>query len=1198
MKKRFKFPLYFVSFLLFVCLLFWGLATQTKLVENQVNRALRVFVQSKYSLKVNVGDIRGAFWRELVVTGITVDYVDQTSGYRVADIPYIKVNYRLANLWRKKWILDSLTIDHPRFAIRKTEEGKLPVALPQPERKVISKTGLFDFKIGNLKIEDGSLEYLSKGKQSAVDSLSLEVSLSKDAEGVKLNVYRGGLEYEEKDFVLTSLEGFAWLKKDTLYIEGLRIETEDSDVEISGNVGNLKEPEFFFTVKARPVDLGNIKKLAGVRMGGVLDLDATCEGNLKGFRGKATLNGLFFDRRFEPIRATYSYQNRKLTFSSVSGRAFGSPVSGKGTFDFSIAPEEYGFQGKVQNLDLNNIAFGSIVTDLSGEIHMQGRSTSEEELFMQIDVNLQEGKIEQYSFNQAEGVMDVTSDSVAFHPGFQFRYKNTGIALTGKLEYDGEIDLDAWVDFSDLTDFREQIFIEEMRGRGRAFVHFGGKTEDFNLKGEFTSDSCYAYELFSSDARIELDIINFLSSQRGQVDVLFLNGEAWGVGYDSLVSRLEVDDTWIKIDTARLESQYLALNFWGELDVSGVPQTLLIYEILLDYRGNVLKSTSPTVVNIDTQDVRITKCIISGETGKIDISGTIDYQENMDISLEVSGLDVAPWAALLTSEPIEGKLSAQTALRGNFDRPQIGLNGEVEQLKFRDMDLGELRTDISYRDRKIEIRDLAVTDPDWRYTLKGFLPLDLSFTSVEERILEEPQRLNVSANGKRLELIKLFIPEIEYLTGDFTGDLEISGSLLHPRFDGQMTVKEGTLKLVELADPVEDLLVEMSMEDENLILDNLSGLVESGRGHEGGAFTKVWRALSPGEKIKGEITGYGTIDLKDIQSIEYSLYFSGDRIPVDYEYADLTAIADVIAQISGSSPPLISAEIYLSELFYREPFAGSGSGTFVTPTHQEADLWDWNLDVSVANNCWIHNDDVNLEFSGDVRVLRESGDLRILGDMETIRGKYFLYGTKFKIEKGLFFFDNIERIDPRIDFLVSTRMRGESPESSVGSPLMGTGTDNEMKLTITGTFSEPEVEPPSGSPYSREDVLYLLALQRDLDEVEAMRAESFFQERVIESLGGAYSSRFLESIAGPTLGVETFEIVPPLWGKEFHLRDTQITIGKYISDKVYLRYSRRLSQSIGQEAGVEYRLNKNLFLEGRKDKDGLYRLGLNLNWEY
>jgi translocation and assembly module TamB len=769
--------------------------------------------------------------------------------------------------------------------------------------------------------------------------------------------------------------------------------------------------------------------------------------------------------------------------------------------------------------------------------------------------------------------------------------------LTGGLEYDGEIDIDAWVDFGDLTDFWEQVFIKEMRGRGRAFVHFGGKTEDFNLKGEFTSDSCYAYQLFSSDARIELDIVNFLTKQKGQVEVRFLNGEAWGVRYDSLASRLRIDDEWIEIDTARLESQYLALNFWGGLDISKVPETLLLYEILLDYRGNLLISSSPTVVNIDTQEVRVTKCILSGETGKIDVSGIVDYEENMDLSLQVAGLDVAPWAALLTSEPVEGKLSAQTILQGNFERPKIELNGEIERLKFRGMDLGDLKTDISYRDREVKIRDLAVTDPDWRYTLEGSLPLDLSFTSVEERILEEPQDLNFSAKGKRLELIKLFIPEIEYLRGDFAGDLEVAGNLLHPRFDGHMTIKEGSLKFVELADPVEDLLVEMRMEDENLILDSISGFVESGRGREGGPFTQVWRALSPGEKIKGEVGGYGTINLENIKSIEYGLYFSGDRVPIDYEYADISALADLTVEISGKSPPLISSEILFSELFYREPFTSSGSGAFGNAGHQEADLWDWNLDVSVANNCWIINDDVNLEFSGDVRVLREGGELRILGDMETIRGKYFLYGTKFKIDKGSFFFDNVERIDPTIDFLVSTRLWEAGSGSSGGGSLLGTGSSNEIKLAITGTLSGPEVEPVPGSPYSRDDILELLAFQQGMGSMDSVGVGSLFQERVIKNLGGAYSSRFLESIAGRTLGVETFEIVPT-WSEKFRLTDAQITIGKYISDKVYLRYTRRLSQSSGQETGVEYRLNKNLFLEGRKDKAGLYHLGLNLNWEY
>ncbi len=1197
MKKRFKFPLYFFSFLLFVCLTFWVLFTQTRLLENQVNRLLRVFVQSRYSLKVQVGDINGSFWKELIVKDVTVDFVQEGTEYRMAEIPYLKVNYKLSNLWRKKWILDSLTIDHPRFTIMKTEDGKLLVALPRTERKVISKTGLFDFKIGDLKIKDGTFEYSSPEKQSIIDSLNLELSLSKDEEGIKLNILRGELKYLQKDFLLKNLEGFFWVKKDSLFIETLKVKTKDSDVEISGNVGNLGEPQFSLSVKAKPVNLEDIKKLTGVGLEGILNVEGTCEGNLKRFGGRATLNGLFFGRRFEQVKTKYSYQNKKFTFSSISGKAFGSPLNGRGMFNFRKIPEEYEFEGQVKNLDLNNIVFGSLQTDFSGDIHMQGRSTSERELFMQMEVDLQKGRIEQYSFSGAKGIMDITTTEVLFHPQFLLRYKNTGVALTGELQYGGEIDIDAWVKFGDLRDFWNQIFLKEMRGRGRAFVKISGKTEDFDVEGNFTSDSCYVYQLFSSDARVDLKIANFLTKQKGQVDVHFLDGEAWGVDYDSLISRIKIDDQLFKIDSARLENPYLRLEAWGELDVSQTPQTLLIYQMILDYRGNRLETLSPTVVNIDTHKVRITKFVLSGKTGEIDVSGDIDYEERMDLSLKVSGLDVAPWAGLLSSEPIEGKLSLEAFLKGDFSSPQIDLKGEIQQLEFKDMQLGHLKTDLSYKEKKLKVKNLTVSDIDWEYTLSGFLPLDLSFASVKQRVLEEPQSFRFLAKGKRLELIKLFIPEIEYLKGDFEGNLKISGSLLHPLFDGKMTLKDGSLKFVQLTDPVEELMVEVRMKNENLILDKVSGFMEHGRAKEDNLFKKMWKILSPGKKIKGEVSGFGTINLKDIHNVNYDLYFSGDKIPINYEYADLSAIADLSLEIGGKSPPLVTAQIFFTELFYREPFSTSGSGNSLTSSHKEGDLWDWNLDISMANNCWIINDDVNLEFKGDVLVLREAGELKILGNMETIRGKYFLYGTKFKIEKGSFFFDNVERIDPTIDFLVSTRLWGGSSGSSGGGSLLSTGSTNEIKLAIRGTLSEPKVEPAPGSPYFKEDIIELLAFQRGSASVDSVGMGSLFQERVIKSLGGAYSSRFLESIAGQTLGVETFEIVPT-WSEKFRLTDAQITIGKYISDKVYLRYSRRLSQSSGQETGVEYRLDKHLLLEGRKDKLGLFHLGLNLNWEY
>lgn len=1197
MKKRLKFPLYFFSFLLFICLVFWVVLTQTGLLESQVNRLLGVLVQSRYSLKVQVGEVSGLFWKELIVTDITVDFIRGDTTYRVAEIPRLKLNYRLANLWRKRWIIDSLVVDRPRFVLIKTEEGRLLVIIPGAKRKTISKTGLFDFKVGDLKIQEATFEFLSPEKQSTIDKLDLELSLSKDGQGIRLNVFRGELAYLQKDFTVKHVSGFFWLKKDTLSVQAFRVKTPDSYVEVSGNVINLPSPEFSLSARAKPVNLEDVAKLTGVGLEGVLDLEGTCEGNLQKFRGKATLDGLFFGRRFERLKTAYTYQNSKFIFSSVSGRVFGSPINGKGMFDFSGVPEEYEFDGHLKDLDLKKIVFGSLETDFSGHIRMRGRSTSAREMFMQAEVDLEDGRIEEYTFSAAKGIIDVTAKAVTFHPRFRVRYKHTDIALTGDLEYEGEMDIDAWVSFKDLRDFWDQIFIKEMSGSGRAFVNFSGKTEDFNVKGEFESDSCYVYELFSSNAEIEMDIANFLGRRNGQVDIYFFDGEAWGVEYDSLISRLKIDDQLIKIDSVRLASEHLVMNSWGELDISQTPEKLLIYEILLDYRGNRLASRSPTVVDIDTEKVQITKCVMFADTGEIDFSGDIDYEQRMDLDVEVSGFDVAPWAGLLSSEPVEGNLSLVASLGGDFYNPQVDVKGDVQRLKFKGMDLGDLNADLHYDARRLEVKNLVVTDTDWKYTLKGFLPLDLALVSVEQRILEEPQNFRFYANGKRMELIKLFIPDIEYLTGNFQGNLDISGSLLHPQFDGELTLTEGSLKFIQLADPVDQLSVEMRMKNENLILDRVSGFMEGAAAEEDHPLKRIWKVFSPREKVKGEVTGFGTVNLKDIQNISYDLHFSGDRIPISYEYADLSGLVDVSAEITGQSPPLVTAQILLDELFYRESFSGSGSPSSLTSGYKPEDLWDWNLDVSAANNCWIINDDVNLEFHGDVLVLREGRELGILGDLEIIRGKYFLYGTTFKIEKGSFFFENVERIDPTVDFLVSTRLWGGSSASPATGSLLGTGSDNEIRLAIKGTLSEPQVEPAPGSPYSREDVLELLAFQQGFASVDSVGMGSLFQERVIKSLGGAYSSRFLATIAGRTLGVETFEIVPT-WSEKLRLTDAQITVGKYISDKVYLRYTRRLSQSSGQETGVEYRLNKHLFLEGRKDKLGLFHLGLNLNWEY
>jgi autotransporter translocation and assembly factor TamB len=1198
MKKRFKIPLYLLSFLLLACLIFWGLITQTKLLEHQVNRLLRVFVQNRYSVKVEVGDISGPFWRELEIKDITVDVVKEGNEYRMASIPDLKVDYRLSNLWRKKWILDSLIVERPSVAIRKTQEGK--TLLPSsPKHKIFPPSGLFDFTVGHLKINEGVFNYASGEKQSTIDSLKLEMSLSKGKEGIKADILDGNFTLVQKNFPVPQFSGtFRWLN-DSLSIQGLKVKTVVSDLDISGWIYNLQSPEFSLSVQATPIDLADLQKLTGVGLEGSMNLKGTCEGDLGKFGGEAVLDGLFFERKFEQVKIDYAFQNKKLTFPSIRGTVFGSPLEGSGELDLGSKPEEYKFEGTVDNLNLNQIIFGSLHTDLSGYVSFMGRSFSDKEMVMEAEVNLQKGKIEQYTFSAASGIMDITNTTIMFHPHFLLDYKNTQVDLSGELQYEGDVDIEASVSLPDLKDFWYQIFIKQMAGRGKATVKLSGKTADFDIKGTFLSDSCYVYQLYSSEAKVDLSLANFITKPQGEVELQFLKGNAWGVDYDSLSSRMEVDGEWIKIDTTRLSGKEYDVNMWGELDASKTPQTLLLHQVVLDYRGNRLQTFSPTVVDVDTEKAVIRKFILSGETGEMSLSGTVDFEEKMSLAVDISNLEIAPWAVLLTPEPIEGKFSAHADLQGDFQYPQIAMKGQMQNLKFKDMELGNLSADLYYENKKLEVKNLDVLGKDWEYQLTGYMPLDLSFYATDKRVLDTPQSFKLQVQGKRLELIRWFIPDVEYLVGDMQGDLDVSGTLFHPQFSGSMTVRNGSLKFTELADPVEDLKVEMRMQNENLILDQISGYMEHGEIGSGSAFWKIWKLFSKERKIRGEVTGFGTINLKDINNIGYDLYFSGDKIPVNYEYADLSATADFSVQIAGKTLPLVSAQIMIPQLYYREPFSSSSSGSesSLTPSYPEQGLWNWDFDITIPNNCWIINNDVNLELKGDLKVLRENGELSILGSMETIRGKYFLYGTTFNIESGTFTFDNIKEINPKIDLLVSSRLGGGAPSSSGTGSLVSTGTTNEIELAIKGTILEPEVEPASGSPYSQEDIVELLAFQRGLSSVDSTRVGSLFQERVLKSLGGAYGSRFLENIAGQSLGVETFEITPA-WNQKMQLTDAQITVGKYVSDKIYFRYSRNLSQSSGQETGVEYRLSKNLLLEGSRDKQGLFHFGLNLYWEY
>jgi hypothetical protein len=107
-------------------------------------------------------------------------------------------------------------------------------------------------------------------------------------------------------------------------------------------------------------------------------------------------------------------------------------------------------------------------------------------------------------------------------------------------------------------------------------------------------------------------------------------------------------------------------------------------------------------------------------------------------------------------------------------------------------------------------------------------------------------------------------------------------------------------------------------------------------------------------------------------------------------------------------------------------------------------------------------------------------------------------------------------------------------------------------------------------------------------------------KRVPDRLGTGISNLVLSQfgrIGAQTIGVETLEIDPYYEGY-FNPGETRVTLGGYFfHPDIYVYGKTSLSGRTG-EAGFEYRLGRRLMLEGNVDEDSLYRLFINLHWDY
>ena len=442
----------------------------------------------------------------------------------------------------------------------------------------------------------------------------------------------------------------------------------------------------------------------------------------------------------------------------------------------------------------------------------------------------------------------------------------------------------------------------------------------------------------------------------------------------------------------------------------------------------------------------------------------------------------------------------------------------------------------------IRVQDLQLVGEGSRLTVGGSIGL-------------ADQTIALRASGDaNLAVLQTFFHDVRG-SGRMELSAAINGPLYEPAFSGSAKLDDGRIRHFALPNSLDDINGTVTFDSRGVGLDGVTATLGGGRVQFGGRVG--FEGYMPGEL---NVTARG-----ENMQVRYP---EGVRSSVD---ADLTIRGNMKAPAVGGAVTVRNA------LWNRrvDPTGGlleiGGKATSLEGVEVAADALPVRLDIEVhvPSTLRVENNMARLVASADLQ-LRGTLDRPLLfGSAEVDRGEVTFEGRRYLVTKGTIEFTNPTRIEPFFDVEAETRVR--VPGQTYRVIVRAAGTTAHMV---------PELE--SDPPLPAADVLALLFSDvrrtQGPGDVELRarqnpneRQQDILATRATQLLANPISSE-VGRVVEQTFGVDTFQLTPSLIdpynqsATNYRVNPSaRVTIGKRVSERVYLTFSRSVSSSMNDQ---------------------------------
>jgi hypothetical protein len=380
---------------------------------------------------------------------------------------------------------------------------------------------------------------------------------------------------------------------------------------------------------------------------------------------------------------------------------------------------------------------------------------------------------------------------------------------------------------------------------------------------------------------------NILANLQVTSDRIFAGADIKAVNLN-----LKLQNEFADINLSGNLEDHSNVKILGKADLSDGTIKLDLDSLIYAYNKFSLVNKGNVRINYSRDNIVIDNFDLIRNGGEIGIKGSLSRYGNQDLKLELTNINGKDLAANLLDMASDNSLNSNVHLSaeitGNFSNPIAVINLGLDSLSFRNKKLGYLKGELNYSDQNlavdVHIIDSAKSKNEPLLLLSGNIPIDLSFTSVDERLIKSKQiDLKLTTSSLDLGPLGNSLPEIKKVGGYLTADLTLTGTFDNPDPNGIITINNGDF--IMEANNLEYIAgIKLSVKGKNVNIDSL--LIANPKGTPGG----------------GVMTGSGSALLDNLSLASASISLSGDLKVMSNDSKESTpaVYGDLVIQSDGN----------------------------------------------------------------------------------------------------------------------------------------------------------------------------------------------------------------------------------------------------------------------------------------------------------